>query len=262
MLTGESHASRLFQQTWRSWWKNQGRVHMVIRGKPEGKDGNGEGRQHGSGSVWEESIVILLNRRTKDTHNTTRRRQTKRPPPPEIPGRVIVSTRVQSEGEETRWDQPASTTTEPRKTQERQIGLLESKVNPMNYIDISYLQEQVYFGAGGIQHCLQEWCTLTSDQEILDTVTGMPIETFGDLPNNATFQYPLGAEEQAFITREIQRLLNKGAIIESTHQLGQVISPICLRPKDDGQYRMIFNLNKIERGNSIHPFQDGLWHQF
>ena len=88
----------------------------------------------------------------------------------------------------------------------------------MNNIAISYLQEQVNnFGAGGIKHCLQEWSTLTSDQEILDTVTGMPIETFGDLPNNATFQYPLGAEEQAFITREIQRLLKKGAIIESTH---------------------------------------------
>ena len=42
------------------------------------------------------------------------------------------------------------------------------------------------------------------------------------------------------IDSEIQNLLNKGVIVESTHESNEYISPIFLRPKKDGSHRLIY----------------------
>ena len=48
--------------------------------------------------------------------------------------------------------------------------------------------------------------------------------------------------QQAIVAKEIETLLNKGVIKPSCHEPGEFISPIFLRPKPDGTYRMILNL--------------------
>ena len=65
------------------------------------------------------------------------------------------------------------------------------------------------FQGGCIKDKLDEWCELTSDPEVLETVSGLPIDLLGDLPLNASFQYTFGTKEHAFVVTEICRLLVK-----------------------------------------------------
>ena len=90
------------------------------------------------------------------------------------------------------------------------------------------------------------WCDLTSDPEVLQTVKGMRINLNDELPQSSSFQYPLGPEEEEFVSGEIQRLLDKGIIEKSRHEPGEFISPIFIRPKSDGDgFRLILNLKKL-----------------
>ena len=99
--------------------------------------------------------------------------------------------------------------------------------------------------AGRIKHHYQEWCQLTSDQEVLETILGLPVDVMGDLTANACYQYPFGNKEHAFVEAEIKRLLHKGVVVNSKHEEGELISPIFVRPKADKQYRLILNLKHL-----------------
>ena len=44
---------------------------------------------------------------------------------------------------------------------------------------------------------------------------------------------------------EIEWLLQKGVIVFSQHEVGELISPIFVRPKDDDLYRLILNLRHL-----------------
>jgi hypothetical protein len=54
-------------------------------------------------------------------------------------------------------------------------------------------------------------------------------------------------QEEQFITTEITRLLSKGIITKSNHEIGQYVSPIFLTPKSDGGYRLILNLKNLNQ---------------
>ena len=54
--------------------------------------------------------------------------------------------------------------------------------------------------------------------EVLDTVKGLSIDIMGILPVSASYQYPFGAKEHAFITEELTRLLDKGVIVRSGYE--------------------------------------------
>ncbi len=66
------------------------------------------------------------------------------------------------------------------------------------------------------------------------------------LPNSISFQYPFGADEHEFVVSEIDRLLKKNVIEVCDHEKGELISPVFIRPKPDGEgFRMILNLKKL-----------------
>ena len=121
----------------------------------------------------------------------------------------------------------------------------------------NYLGERLLnFRGGCIKEKVNKWADLTSDPEILETVTGLPIELIRDIPQNVAFQYPFGQEEQAFIINEVDRLLDKGVIMVSTHEEGEFISPIFLRPKSDGDgFRLILNLKELNNVSEYHHFK-------
>ena len=110
-----------------------------------------------------------------------------------------------------------------------------------------YLSQQVEsFQAGKIRTCYSMWQELTSDPEILDTVKGLNIDFIanpwqGKVPSQKKFS--LG--ESKIIESEINKLLVKGVIIPTTHEPGEFMSTIFLRPKPDGTHRMILNLKKL-----------------
>ena len=117
-----------------------------------------------------------------------------------------------------------------------------------------YLTSKVeMFKAGAISNYLPVWEELTSDFEVLATVSGLPIEfdstpsVSGHLPARNSFS----SEEHTFIGKEINSLLRKGVIKESFHEPGEFISPIFLTPKSDGSFRLILNLKKL---NEFMPY--------
>ena len=52
-------------------------------------------------------------------------------------------------------------------------------------------------------------------------------------------------KEEKILNEEIEKLLKKRVIKESTHETGKFISPIFLVPKSPDSYRLILNLKKI-----------------
>ena len=67
---------------------------------------------------------------------------------------------------------------------------------------------------------------LTSDPEILNTVSGLSIDLVRELPTVAPLQYPLGTKEHDFVLQEISRLVEKKVIMPCQHEDGEFISPI------------------------------------
>ena len=117
------------------------------------------------------------------------------------------------------------------------------------------------FQAGQISHCVQQWRTLTSDSEILETVLGQRIEfTLTPVQVTPPPQPTWSKTEEGFIDTEIQRLLLKGVIAHSVHEEGEFISSLFVRPKKDGAYRMILNLKSLNQYVEYHHFKlDTIW---
>ena len=111
------------------------------------------------------------------------------------------------------------------------------------------------FKGGCIKSYLHNWKRLTSDEEILNMVEGLSINLTDDLPATTPIQYPLGKEEHIFVMQEINRLLDRNIIQSCGHEKGEFISPIFLRPKSDGKFRMILNLKKLNEVSDKQHFK-------
>lgn len=121
------------------------------------------------------------------------------------------------------------------------------QVNTPTYI--LYLTDKVKsFKAGCIADKIMVWSSLTTDTEILSTVSGLPLE-FESRPDQQFYasKQNFTSEESKFIGTEINNLLQKNVIKESLHEPGEFISPIFLRPKNDGSFRLILNLKKLNK---------------
>ena len=96
--------------------------------------------------------------------------------------------------------------------------------------------------AGRIQHFLGKWKQLTHDPSILNPVRGYKIDfllTPVQFTIPRTINFP--AQESANDNVQISKFLEKGIIVKSSHEEGEFISNIFLRPKKDGSFRRILN---------------------
>ena len=103
------------------------------------------------------------------------------------------------------------------------------------------------FTAGKISQFYHNWTSLTKDKFILDIVkAGYKIE-FKTEPCEGCNQRPLyfNEKEQGIISELITKFEQKGVIKESKHETGEILSHIFIRPKQDGSYRLILNLSKL-----------------
>ena len=127
---------------------------------------------------------------------------------------------------------------------------------------VKYLNERKEsFQAGCISDASLLWRKLTSDQEILDIVHGMHIE-FNQLPVQLVpcLNTHIADENQIHVDEEISSLLDKKVIVPSPRVHGEFISPIFLRGKKDGSFRMVLNLKKLNRFVVYHHFKmDTIW---
>ena len=82
-----------------------------------------------------------------------------------------------------------------------------------------YLSHKVeVFQAGAISNYFAEWQKLTSDFEVLNSVSGLSLD-FIEIPSVSgnSFESHFSKHEHVFIQNEISRLVKKGVIKESFH---------------------------------------------
>ena len=90
------------------------------------------------------------------------------------------------------------------------------------------------------------WKSITSDEEILQSVTGLhiPVEVVSDEEKKG---YPVNSKTEAFLSEEINKLLDKKVIERCQHEIGEYISPTFVTEKQDGGHRFILNLKELNK---------------
>lgn len=106
------------------------------------------------------------------------------------------------------------------------------------------------FVAGRLHYFLHEWRKITNDPVILDMVQhchlDINVDDIGHLfLRKLTYKFNLA--EQTLIDDEIRKLLDLNVIVHTQRKEEQILSPIFLRPKKDGGYRMVLNLKELNK---------------
>ena len=119
----------------------------------------------------------------------------------------------------------------------------------------SYFQTKImHFQSGQISKHIAKWHEITSDPEVLDSVRGLHIE-FSTEPYQTYTPKTYQTTHLVEVDNEIAKLLTKGVIEKSQHEPGEYISPIFLKEKKDGSYRMILNLKRLNAHVQYHHFK-------
>ncbi|VDI30384.1 Hypothetical predicted protein [Mytilus galloprovincialis] len=114
------------------------------------------------------------------------------------------------------------------------------------------------FKAGVLKKFSDEWEKITSDKFILDIVSHCHIEFIDNVePKQDIFNVKsvFNSKESDIVSNEIQKLLAIDVIKEVQSMKDQFLSPIFLRPKKNGEYRMILNLKKLNEYIEYHHFK-------
>lgn len=88
---------------------------------------------------------------------------------------------------------------------------------------------------------------MTNDKFILDIVShGYEIE-FESEPCEECNRKPINfnLKEQDIITSLLNKFENKGVVVKTEHEKGEILSNIFIRPIADGSYRLILNLSRL-----------------
>ena len=104
------------------------------------------------------------------------------------------------------------------------------------------------FVAGGISRFYDEWEKLTSDPWVLKVVQGVEIPFLQwPLQDRVPFPYRLSLEEKEIMTGEVRKLEGKGVIQRVLPEQGQFVSNVFLRPKPNGEFRLILDLTELNK---------------
>lgn len=149
---------------------------------------------------------------------------------------------------------------------------MEAKHKILNHLQVSnfdqqfsgllkYLEaRQTKFEGGCISSFLPSWKNLTNDPEILQMVMGLRIE-FNETPLQID-RIPTNVllKNQLAVDNEIESLIRKQVIILDSKEPSDFISPIFLRPKKDGTFRMVLNLKTLNTFVTYRHFKmDTVW---
>ena len=103
----------------------------------------------------------------------------------------------------------------------------------------------------------KHWEDITNDPFILEAVNGYKIEfennCYPPPPIQDTVSIQARSEQTDLIQMEIESLVNKGVIEETTHERGEFISNIFTRPKKSGGLRIILDLSELNQYVAYNP---------
>jgi hypothetical protein len=111
------------------------------------------------------------------------------------------------------------------------------------------------FEAGRLKYYSHEWEKITAVSNLLDIVKHCHIEFIDNIKpcqTKAPFQNIFNEKENEIIDKEIQNLLEIGDIKKAQNKKTHILSTIFVRPKKNGEFRVILNLKKL---NKFIPYQ-------
>ena len=111
------------------------------------------------------------------------------------------------------------------------------------------------FEAGRLKYYSHEWGKIITDSNLLDIVKHCHIEFIDNIKacqTKAPFQNIFNEKEKEIIDKEIQNLLEMVAIKKEQNIKRIFLSTIFVRPKKNGELRVILNLKKM---NKFIPYQ-------
>lgn len=118
-----------------------------------------------------------------------------------------------------------------------------------------------YFQAGQISLHYKQSAELTSDPEILQTVSGAKIEFHNGPSAQLSYLHnSISKDHDNSVKQEIQSLIQKRVIAQCGHEPGEFISPIFSVPKLNDKIRLILNLKKFNSFVSNAHFKMGNIH--
>ena len=114
--------------------------------------------------------------------------------------------------------------------------------------DILLINKPENFQAGNIAFALSKWEKLTKDQVVLAMVRGVSIPLQGQVSQGRVpHPYRLSEVERGIMDQELTKLLHKGVIEESPWEKDQFVSNVFLRPKANGEFRIILDLTELNK---------------
>ena len=95
---------------------------------------------------------------------------------------------------------------------------------------------------------VDSWTKLSGDPWVRQTVMGAEIQ-LDTLPiqERVPFPYRLGEGEVDAMEQEVRKLWGKGVIVQVEHVEGEFISNVFLRPKPNGEFRLILDLTEFNK---------------
>lgn len=105
---------------------------------------------------------------------------------------------------------------------------------------------------------ISEWEKLTSDDSILDIVKHCHLEFENDcVPSQTSLphQIKFNNKECLYVKNEIDKHLKMEVIMEIDLENVEFVSTIFLRPKRNGEFRMILNLKELNQFIKYHHFK-------
>lgn len=106
------------------------------------------------------------------------------------------------------------------------------------------------FEAGRLKYYSHEWEKITTDSNLLDIVKHCHIEFTDNIKpcqTHTPFQNIFNEKENDIIDKEIQNLLEIGAIKRAQNNKPIFLSTIFVRPKKNGEFRVILNLKELNK---------------
>ena len=89
---------------------------------------------------------------------------------------------------------------------------------------------------------------MTSDKEILQIVSSLELEIFGDPPvKHNSYISKSSKDDESTVNLEIQKLLAKYVITKCEHETGEYISPMFIRQKPGGSCGLLLHLKNVNK---------------
>ena len=123
-------------------------------------------------------------------------------------------------------------------------------------VGITFMGDTTITG-GRIKNFISTWQEITSDKTILSVLRGYKLEFYGLQPIQIGKIRPtvLNSEAEAALDQPVQNFLSWDILVESQHEFTEFISPVFLREKKNGTFRMILNLKELNRFIVYHHFK-------